>query len=204
MISKRLIDLLLTIPGLVLVLPIMALEAILVGIFIGYPIFFSMKRPGLDGKIFILHKFRTMTDQRDSKGNLLPDQDRLTKFGRFLRSLSLDELPEFLNVLKGDMSLIGPRPLLMRYLQRYTSEQMRRHHTKPGITGWAQIHGRNALSWEERFRYDVWYVDHQSAVLDLKIIFLTIKKIIKREGITHPGSATMKEFNPSVHLPKAQ
>ncbi len=146
-----------------------------------------------------MFKFRTMLDTKDSKGNHLPDDKRLTKYGKFLRGTSLDELPELYNVFKGDMSLVGPRPLLMQYLERYTPEQMRRHEVKPGITGWAQINGRNAISWEEKFRLDVWYVDHQSFLLDLKIIFLTVWKIIRREGINQPGQATAEEFNPNIH-----
>ena len=141
-----------------------------------------------------MYKFRTMTDSRDAEGNLLPDEKRLTGFGRFLRSTSLDELPELLNVLKGDMSLVGPRPLLMQYLERYSPDQARRHEVKPGITGLAQINGRNAITWEEKFKLDVWYVDHQSLWLDIKIIFLTIWKIFKREGINQPGQATVEEF----------
>ncbi len=155
---------------------------------------FRQQRPGLHGRPFLLLKFRTMTDARDASGTLLPDAARLTAFGRFLRAASLDELPELLNVLKGDMSLVGPRPLLMQYLGRYTPEQARRHEVRPGITGWAQVNGRNAISWEEKFRLDVWYVDHQSLWLDIRIIAMTIGKILKREGISHPGQATMEEF----------
>ena len=158
------------------------------------PVLFRQQRPGLHGKPFTLYKFRTMTDARDADGNLLPDADRLTSFGRFLRRTSLDELPELINVLKGDMSLVGPRPLLMHYLDRYTPEQARRHEVQPGITGWAQINGRNAVSWEEKFRLDVWYVDHVSFWLDLKILFLTAWKVLRKEGISQAGYATMPEF----------
>lgn len=164
----------------------------------GTPVLFRQKRPGLNGKPFELLKFRTMRDERDENGGLLPDEKRLNGFGLFLRSSSLDELPELLNVLKGDMSLVGPRPLLMQYLERYTPEQARRHEVKPGITGWAQVNGRNALSWEEKFKLDVWYVDNMSLWFDIKIILLTIWKIIKREGISQPGHATAEEFNPQI------
>lgn len=151
-------------------------------------------RPGRQARPFTVYKFRTMTDARDANGQLRPDADRLTKFGRFLRSTSLDELPELFNVLKGDMSLVGPRPLLMQYLARYTPEQARRHAVRPGITGWAQVNGRNALTWEQKFELDVWYVDHVSFLLDVKIIILTVWKTLKREGISQPGRATMEEF----------
>lgn len=158
-------------------------------------VFFTQKRPGKDGKIFKVIKFKTMTDERDVSGNLLPDADRLTKVGRFVRSTSIDELPQLINVLKGDMALIGPRPLLPQYLPLYTKEQARRHEVRPGITGWAQVNGRNAISWTKKFELDVWYVDHCSFWLDLKIIFLTIKKVFKREGISQEGQATMEPFN---------
>lgn len=153
-----------------------------------------MQRLGLHKKSFTLYKFRTMTDARDKHGNLLPDCERLTRIGRMLRGLSVDELPELINVIKGEMSLVGPRPLLMEYLDRFTPEQMRRHQVKPGITGWAQVNGRNALTWEQKFLLDLWYVDHLSFWLDLKIIALTASKIIKREGINQPGHSTMEEF----------
>jgi sugar transferase EpsL len=192
--GKRLLDLVITIPGLILLLPLLLLVVLLVRIKLGSPILFRQVRPGRHGKPFTLLKFRTMTDARDTQGNLLPDAERLTSFGRFLRSTSLDELPELFNVLKGEMSLVGPRPLLMQYLDRYTPEQMRRHEVKPGITGWAQVNGRNALTWEEKFALDVWYVDHQSPWLDLKIIALTVWKSMKREGISQPGQATAEEF----------
>lgn len=193
--GKRLFDLLLAIFVLLITAPFIALVALLVRINLGTPILFRQSRPGLHGKTFTIFKFRTMTNQRDELGNLLFDTDRLTAFGRFLRSTSLDELPELLNVLKGEMSLIGPRPLLMQYLERYTPEQMRRHDVKPGITGWAQINGRNAITWEEKFALDVWYVDHQSFRLDLKISFHTLIKIAKREDITQAGHVTVQEFS---------
>jgi sugar transferase EpsL len=192
--GKRLFDLAITIPVLIILSPVLALVALLVCIKLGPSVFFRQQRPGLHGKPFTIYKFRTMSDARDAQGNLLPDEQRLTPFGRFLRSTSLDELPELFNVLKGDMSLVGPRPLLMQYLGRYTPEQMRRHEVKPGITGWAQVNGRNALTWEQKFALDVWYVDHWSLRLDSKIILLTIWKTLTREGISQPGHATMEEF----------
>jgi lipopolysaccharide/colanic/teichoic acid biosynthesis glycosyltransferase len=157
-------------------------------------IFFLQDRPGKDGKIFKIIKFKTMTDKRDNEGNLLPDNQRLTKIGKLIRSTSIDELPQLINVLKGDMSLIGPRPLLVQYLPLYTKEQVRRHDVRPGITGWAQVNGRNAISWKEKFELDVWYVDHMSFLLDLNIIYLTIKKVFKREGISSGTSVTMEPF----------
>jgi len=192
--GKRILDLALAVPLLVLLLPALALVALLVRIKLGSPVLFRQQRPGLHGKPFTLFKFRTMTDARDVQGRLLPDAERLTRLGRFLRGTSLDELPELFNVLKGDMSLVGPRPLLMQYLDRYTPEQMRRHEVKPGITGWAQVNGRNAITWEQKFALDVWYVDHSSLWLDLKIIVLTAWKILTREGVSQPGQATMEEF----------
>jgi sugar transferase EpsL len=174
--------------------PVLGILAVLVRLKLGSPVLFRQQRPGLHGKPFTLSKFRTMTDKRDAQGNLLPDAERLTKFGKFLRASSLDELPELWNVLKGEMSLVGPRPLLMHYLPLYTPEQARRHEVRPGITGWAQVNGRNALSWEEKFALDVWYVDNHTLWLDLKIIFLTLLKIVKRDGINQPGAATMKPF----------
>lgn len=161
----------------------------------GAGVFFLQPRPGRNGKIFKVIKFKTMTDERDAQGNLLPDEVRLTKVGRFVRSTSIDELPQLWNVIKGDMSLIGPRPLLVQYLPLYSPEQARRHEVRPGITGWAQVNGRNSISWKQKFEYDVWYVDHLSFALDLKIIFLTIKKVFVREGISHEGMATMEPFN---------
>jgi len=191
---KRCMDILLSTFFLIIFSPIMLLIAVLVYINLGSPVIFRQLRPGLHGKPFYIYKFRTMKDLRDKNGNLLPDEQRLTRFGAFLRSTSLDELPELINVLKGDMSLVGPRPLLMEYLDRYTPEQARRHEVKPGITGWAQINGRNAISWEEKFKLDVWYVDNWSIWLDLKILFITIYKVLKREGINQPGKATVEYF----------
>lgn len=161
---------------------------------LGSPVFFTQERPGRGGAVFKMVKFRTMTDARDATGALLPDKDRLTPFGQFLRRASLDEFPEFWNVLKGDMSVVGPRPLLIQYLARYTPEQARRHEVKPGVTGWAQVNGRNAISWEEKFCHDVWYVDHRSLWLDVKIIALTIWKVVRRDGISAANDATMPEF----------
>ena len=161
----------------------------------GAGVFFLQPRPGRNGKIFKVIKFKTMTDEKDAEGNLLPDEVRLTKVGRFVRSTSIDELPQLWNVIKGDMSLIGPRPLLVQYLPLYSPEQARRHEVRPGITGWAQVNGRNSISWKQKFEYDVWYVDHLSFWLDLKIILLTIKKVFVREGISHEGMATMEPFN---------
>jgi sugar transferase EpsL len=193
-VSKRIFDLVVTILGLVFALPLMLIISLLVWIFLGTPIFFLQKRPGYKGQPFTTLKFRTMTERKGADGALLPDSKRLTSFGRFLRSTSLDDLPQLLNVLIGEMSLVGPRPLLMRYLERYTPEQMRRHDVLPGVTGWAQIHGRNTLDWDEKFRLDVWYVDHRSFWLDLKILALTPWKVFKREGISQPGQATAEEF----------
>ncbi len=191
---KRLIDIIGSSIGLVLASPVMMIISLIIYFTMGRPIFFKQIRPGLKGKPFVIYKFRTMLDLKDEDGNLLPDEKRLTTIGKFLRSTTLDELPEFWNVLKGDMSLVGPRPLLMEYLDRYTPEQARRHEVKPGMTGWAQINGRNAISWEEKFKLDVWYVDNWSILLDLKIIFLTILKVLKREGVSAEGHATMPEF----------
>lgn len=159
--------------------------------------FFLQERPGKNGKIFKVIKYKTMTDERDLDGNLLPDEVRLTKVGRFVRSTSIDELPQFINVMRGDMSLIGPRPLLVQYLPLYSKEQMRRHEVRPGISGWAQCHGRNGISWTEKFKYDVWYVDHLSLAVDLKVVWLTILSVLKREGISEEGQATMEDFNGS-------
>lgn len=178
----------------VLLLPVMVIVFLLVWIFLGWPVIFTQARPGFHGRIFNLYKFRSMRDAYDEQGKPLPDDQRLTRLGRFLRSTSLDELPEFFNILKGEMRLVGPRPLLIAYLERYTPEQMRRHDVLPGITGWAQVNGRNAISWEEKFKLDVWYVDHQSFWLDIKILFMTIGKVFKRESISAPGSATAPEF----------
>ena len=192
--SKRVFDLALTIPGVILISPVILILALLVRVKLGSPVLFRQVRPGYKGRLFTLNKFRSMTDQRDPDGSLLPDSVRLTPFGRFLRSSSLDELPELLNVLKGEMSLVGPRPLLTAYLDRYSSEQARRHDVLPGITGWAQVNGRNALTWEDKFKLDVWYVDNRSLRLDIKILALTFIKVFKREGINQPGSATAEEF----------
>lgn len=191
---KRLFDIGLSVVGLVLLALPIAVLVLLVRIKLGSPVFFVQKRPGLQGRPFQMFKFRTMTDQLGPDGLLLPDSERLTPFGRWLRATSLDELPELWNVLKGDMSLVGPRPLLMEYLPRYSPEQARRHEVRPGITGWAQVNGRNSLSWEDKFKLDVWYVDHQSVWLDIKIIWMTLKKVIVREGISAEGEATMPKF----------
>lgn len=191
---KRTFDLLLTIPGVILISPLLVLLALLVRLYHGRPVLFSQERPGFDGLPFYMYKFRSMSDERDQHGKLLPDEQRLTPIGRFLRSSSLDELPELYNVLRGEMSLIGPRPLLMQYLQRYTPQQARRHDVLPGITGWAQINGRNNVSWEDKFELDVWYVDHWSLWLDMYILLRTAWKVITREGINEPGNATAREF----------
>ena len=194
MTAKRFFDLLLVLVAAPIWGPLLILLAVFVRWNLGSPIFFRQDRPGLRGKIFSIWKFRTMTEERDPEGKLLPERDRLRLFGRWLRSTSLDELPELLNVLRGEMSLVGPRPLLVRYLERYTSEQSRRHEVPPGITGWAQVNGRNALSWEERFKLDVWYVEHSSLGLDLKILLMTVVRVLRREGISAPECATMPEF----------
>jgi len=191
---KRLFDLLLTLPGLLVISPLLAGIALLLRIQHGPPVLFRQPRPGLRGEIFTLMKFRTMRSAVGPDGQPLPEAQRLSPWGRRLRALSLDELPELFNVLRGEMSLVGPRPLLGQYLPRYSPQQARRHECLPGITGWAQVNGRNALSWEERFELDVWYVDHVSLWLDVKIIVLTIWKILKREGISQEGHATMTEF----------
>ncbi|MFD2754730.1 sugar transferase [Comamonas terrae] len=191
---KRLLDFTAVLFGLIiLALPLLALIA-LIRIKLGSPVFFRQLRPGLRGKSFEMIKFRTMTDECGPDGQLLPDAVRLTPLGRFLRATSLDELPELWNVLKGDMSLVGPRPLLMEYLPLYTPEQARRHEVRPGVTGWAQVNGRNAISWEEKFALDVWYVEHQSLWLDIKILWLTVKKVLVRDGISAAGEATMSKF----------
>ncbi|MCX8061833.1 MAG: sugar transferase [Anaerolineales bacterium] len=193
-ISKRLFDLLVSFVLVILLSPLLLIIALLVWIAHGSPVLFRQRRPGYLGKPFTCYKFRTMNERRDENGNLLPDEQRLTRLGKFLRSTSLDELPELFNVLRGEMSLVGPRPLLMQYLDRYTPEQARRHEVLPGITGWAQVNGRNALSWEEKFRLDVWYVDHWSFWLDIKILALTAIKVLRREGISSEGYATAPEF----------
>lgn len=194
---KRLFDIFLILISLPLLLPLLLIVAVLVRVKLGSPVLFKQVRPGLHGKPFTMMKFRSMTDERDEQGNLLPDAVRLTKFGRFLRSTSLDELPGLWSVLKGDMSLVGPRPLLVEYLPLYSPEQARRHLVRPGITGWAQVNGRNAISWEQKFEYDVWYVDNASLALDIKIIFLTLKKVVVRDGISAEGEATMAKFEGS-------
>jgi len=193
-ISKRLLDLTLTITGGLIISPIILVITLLVNRYHGKPVLFRQLRPGYKGKPFLVYKFRTMTEKRDGQGKLLPDDQRLTRLGKFLRSTSLDEIPELINVIKGEMSLVGPRPLLMQYLDRYTPEQARRHEVLPGITGWAQINGRNAITWEDKFRFDVWYVNHWSLWLDVKILILTLWKVIIREGISQPGHATAEEF----------
>jgi len=195
--SKRIFDLVLTIPGIILISPVIVILAMLVRVKLGSPILFRQQRPGYKGRLFTLNKFRSMTDQRAPGGSLLPDSERLTTLGRFLRSSSLDELPELLNVLKGEMSLVGPRPLLVAYLDRYSPEQARRHDALPGITGWAQVNGRNAITWEDKFKLDVWYVDNRSLWLDIKILALTLFKVFKREGINQPGATTAEEFKGS-------
>ncbi len=194
---KRLLDIAFSMLGLAFLSPLLIVLAVLVRLLIGHPIFFKQIRPGRCGISITMIKFRTMTDARDSSGRLLPDSERLTSFGSFLRSTSLDELPELWNVLKGDMSLIGPRPLLIEYLPLYSSTQARRHEVRPGITGWAQVNGRNALSWEEKFALDVWYVDNRSFWLDIKILFMTVKKVLLREGISGGGEVTMSKFTGS-------
>ena len=193
-VSKRLLDLGITIPGLVLAFPVVGIVALLVLIYLGRPVIFSQVRPGYKAHPFRVYKFRTMTNAYDESGNPLPDTERLTSLGKFLRMTSLDELPELFNVLRGEMSLVGPRPLLIQYLDRYTPEQARRHDVMPGITGWAQINGRNALNWEDKFKLDIWYVDNWSIWLDFKILFLTLWKVLIREGISQPGHATAEEF----------
>lgn len=191
---RRIVDVAAAGTGLaVLSVPMLAL-ALAVRFKLGYPVLFSQKRPGLHGKPFTMYKFRTMRDAVDAHGQPLPDSERLTPLGRFLRASSLDELPELFNVLRGDMSLVGPRPLLMEYLERYTPQQARRHEVRPGITGWAQVNGRNAISWEEKFKLDVWYVDNRNFALDLKILWMTIQKVFRREGISAAGEATMSKF----------
>jgi|SRR5690554_452792 len=191
---KRLFDIVAGGLGLLLLAPVLALVALLICRKLGAPVFFRQTRPGLNGKPFEMIKFRTMLDATDKHGNPLPDDQRMTPFGSFLRATSLDELPELWNVLKGDMSLVGPRPLLMEYLPLYSKEQFRRHEVRPGVTGWAQVNGRNAISWEDKFKLDVWYVDNQSFWLDLKILFLTVKKVLVRDGISGEGEVTMSKF----------
>ena len=194
-VSKRLFDLLATLPSLLILSPILLLVGLVIWLRQGGPVLFRQARPGYRGQIFTLYKFATMRNLRGADGQLLPDAERLTGLGRFLRASSIDELPELINVLRGEMSIVGPRPLLVKYLPLYSPEQMRRHDVLPGITGWAQINGRNMLNWQDKFRLDVWYVDHWSFWLDMKILALTVWKVIKREGISQPGQATAVEFD---------
>lgn len=194
---KRPLDFLLSLIGIVVLSPVLLITAIFVRMKLGSPVLFRQKRPGKDEKIFTLYKFRTMTDEKDEAGNLLPDEARLTSFGKMLRSTSLDELPELFNILKGDMSIVGPRPLLVEYLPLYNKEQKKRHNVRPGLTGWAQVNGRNKVSWEERFALDVEYVENISFLLDLKIIFLTVLYVVKKEGISSDTCSTMEDFTGS-------
>ena len=191
---KRLLDIVLSGAALVILSPVLLITAVLVRIKLGSPVIFTQERPGKDEKVFKLHKFRSMTDARDASGNLLPDKERLTRFGAKLRSLSIDELPELWDIFRGKMSIVGPRPLLVKYLPLYNEEQRHRHDVRPGLTGWAQVHGRNLTSWEERFEYDVEYVNNISFALDVKIIIMTIRCVLGREGINADGSATMEDF----------
>ena len=191
---KRLLDIICALAALIVFCWLYAIVAVLVRIKLGSPVLFKQARPGLNGKIFNLYKFRSMTDEKDENGNLLADEVRLTKFGKILRATSLDELPEAINILKGDMSVIGPRPLLVKYLPRYNAHQARRHEVRPGLSGYAQVHGRNAVSWEDKFDLDVWYVDHVSFGLDVKIVLETVKSVLKHEGISSDTSVTMEEF----------
>lgn len=195
--GKRIIDIAVSLTALILLMPFLLFLGILIRIKLGSPVLFTQLRPGYMGKSFQMMKFRSMTDERDTSGNLLPDEQRLTPFGKKLRGTSLDELPELWNVVKGDMSLVGPRPLLMEYLPLYNAEQMRRHEVLPGITGWAQVNGRNAISWEEKFAFDIWYVDHWSVLLDMKILLLTVLKVFRRDGISSAAHATMEKFRGS-------
>lgn len=191
---KRLLDIVLSGTALVILSPVLLITAVLVRIKLGSPVIFTQERPGKDEKVFKLHKFRSMTDARDENGNLLPDKERLTRFGAKLRSLSIDELPELWDIFRGKMSIVGPRPLLVKYLPLYNAEQRHRHDVRPGLTGWAQVHGRNLTSWEERFEYDVEYVKNISFALDVKIILMTVRCVFAREGINAEGSATMEDF----------
>lgn len=191
---KRTMDVVGASGALIALSPLIAGSALAVSLSMGRPVIFRQKRPGLNGQPFEMIKFRTMSDARDEAGRLLPDEERLTKVGRFLRASSADELPELWNVLKGEMSLVGPRPLLMTYLDRYTPEQARRHEVKPGLTGWAQINGRNAISWDEKFAFDLWYVEHRSFFLDVRILWMTVMQVIRRKGINSNEAATMPEF----------
>jgi len=199
---NRQLDIFLSCSGLVLLLPIFLLIALLVRIILGPPVLFRQVRPGRHGNPFVMYKFRTMTNKQDDLGKLLADNQRLTHFGKFLRATSLDELPTIVNVIKGEMSLVGPRPLLMEYLPLYSSEQARRHEVLPGVTGWAQVNGRNTISWEKKFEYDLWYIDNRSFWLDIKILWMTFIKVFKREGINQVGHATMKNFKGSNKEPE--
>jgi len=200
---KRIFDITLTLIGALLLSPVFLLVALMVKNKLGSPLFFKQVRPGLNGNLFNMHKFRSMTNECDKDGKLLSDEARITKFGKFLRSTSLDELPGLWSVLKGDMSLVGPRPLLVEYLPLYSENQSRRHEVKPGITGWAQVNGRNAISWEQKFQYDVWYVDHQSLWLDIKIIWLTVKKVLVRDGVSPQGEVIMPRFDNMMNKQKS-
>lgn len=195
---KRAFDLIAALVAISLAWPLMVVVAVLVRVNLGAPVLFRQQRPGLNAKPFYIYKFRTMFSACDANGEQLPDEKRMTRFGSFLRRSSLDELPQLINVLKGDLSLVGPRPLLMEYLPLYNAEQARRHLVKPGVTGWAQVNGRNAISWEDKFKYDVWYVDHHSFWLDMKILWMTFCKVLKREGISQQGKATMEKFRGRV------
>lgn len=192
--TKRLLDFLISLLAVAMLSPLLLVIAIAVRVKLGGPVLFCQERPGKDGKIFKLYKFRTMTGERDAEGNLLPDAQRLTRFGKCLRATSLDELPELWNILRGDMSLVGPRPLLVKYLPLYNERQRRRHDVRPGLTGWAQVHGRNAISWEEKFELDLWYVEHLSFRTDVKIFFDTFRAVFSRRGVNSAASATMEEF----------
>lgn len=194
---KRMLDFILSLIAIIILSPFILVIAILVRIKLGKPIIFKQERPGKNEEIFTLYKFRTMTDEKDKEGNLLPDEVRLTKFGKFLRSTSLDELPELINILKGDMSIVGPRPLLVEYLALYNEEQKKRHKVRPGLTGLAQVNGRNSITWEEKFKDDIYYIEHISLISDIKIVFKTIKNVIKREGISEEGSVTVRKFEGS-------
>lgn len=191
---KRTFDFIVSFIALIVLSPVILITAFLIRLKIGSPVVFKQQRPGLNGIPFYVYKFRSMTDERDKKGELLPDDIRLTSFGKIIRKLSLDELPQLWNVLKGDMSFVGPRPLLMEYISLYNETQMRRHEVRPGITGWAQVNGRNTITWEKKFEYDVWYVDNQSFLLDMKILIMTVMKVFKSEGISQNGQATMTKF----------
>ena len=195
---KRVFDFILSLIAIIILLPVYIIVVILVRTKLGSPVLFCQERPGLNEKVFKMYKFRTMTDKRDVNGELLPDEVRLTKFGKLLRSTSLDELPELFNILKGDMSIVGPRPLLVKYLPLYNEEQKHRHDVRPGLTGLAQVNGRNAISWEQKFKYDVEYVQNISFLLDMKIILMTVKKVLVRDGISQAGEATMEEFRGSI------